>query len=220
MLVLGDAHADNQQHQKFLKRAYADTTEEHAVQVGDLLYYSLPKPTWFIAGNNEDHDRTEPAKHNRTPTDIGSNAYLLNGTTVEIENLTITGLSGNYAPTQFDKSRSELTQARRRHFTHEDIDRLLEFNPTEIDILLAHEAPFNLITSKNYTVGCPHINTLIDELQPTLCLVGHHHEHAESHINQTRVISLAPVWEGYYTLSSNTLILEFEPWNQTSLTDY
>jgi Icc-related predicted phosphoesterase len=220
MLVLGDAHADNDSNRQFLHRAYSDTTDEYAVQVGDLLYYTLPKPTWFIAGNNEDHDRTEPAKTNDTPTDIGTNAYLLNGTSTEINGLTVTGLSGNFAPTQFDKSRSALINDRRRHFTHEDIDRILELTPTAIDILLTHEAPYNLITSENYTVGCPHIDTIIDEIQPRLCLVGHHHEHAETHRNQTRVISLAPIWDGYYTLSPDTLTLEFEPWNQTSLADY
>lgn len=220
MLVLGDAHADDENNQVLLKQAYSSTTDDHAIQVGDLLYYTLPKPTWFIAGNNEDHDRTEPAKHTQTPTDIGTNAYLLNGTTVEIEERTVTGLSGNYAPTQFDKSRADLPENRRRHFTHEDIDRLLQLKSSDIDILLTHEAPFNLITSKNYTVGCSHINTLITELQPKLCLVGHHHEHAETHINQTKAISLAPIWDGYYTLAPDTLTIEFEPWNQSSLTDY
>lgn len=220
MLVLGDAHASNRENQEFLARAYSDTNEEYALQVGDLLCYTLPQPTWFIAGNNEDFDRLEPARTATEPRDVGENSFLLNGNIANITGLTITGLSGNYAPTQFERQRTALVGERRRHFTHEDIERLLDLKGTAIDILLTHEAPHNLITSKNYNVGCPHIDTLIEELRPNLCLVGHHHEHAEHRISETKVISLAPVWEGFYILSEESLSLRFESWNESSLSEF
>lgn len=41
-----------------------------------------------------------------------------------------------------------------------------------------------------------------------LCLVGHHHQHAESTFGATSVVALASVWERYYTLDPDTLALD------------
>ncbi len=54
MLVLGDAHADEKAKREALLAAFGETDADRALQVGDLQYYELPVPTWFVAGNDED----------------------------------------------------------------------------------------------------------------------------------------------------------------------
>jgi Icc-related predicted phosphoesterase len=205
MLVLGDAHADDKSNQRALLTAYDDIETDYALQVGDLLYYNLPLPTWFIAGNNEDFDVIESLRAGNTPEKT-RNVHLLASTSVELQGVRIAGLSGNHAPTQYDKTRSELTGDHRRHFVKEDVERAMDL--TDVDVFLTHEAPHGLLRTEGYDVGCKHIDTILRSLEPDLCLVGHHHQHAEGKFNETTVVSLAPVWEGYYTLDPETLSLE------------
>lgn len=80
-------------------------------------------------------------------------------------------------------------------------------NLSDVDVLLTHEAPHGLLNVAGRDPGCEPINALLGELSPKLCLVGHHHRHSEATIGETRVVSLVPVWEGYYTLDSTTLEL-------------
>lgn len=213
MLVLGDAHADDTSNRRALLTAYEESDADAALQVGDLLYYDLPLPTWFIAGNNEDFDVVESLRAGKTPVGT-TNAHLLTSTAVEIEGIRIAGLSGNYAPTQYNNTRAELEGNRRRHFVREDVEGVKGL--TEVNVFLIHEAPHGLLQTDGYDVGCKHIDTILRNLEPDLCLVGHHHQHTESTFGQTTVISLAPVWEGYYTLDTETLGLERHPLHQKS----
>lgn len=207
MLVLGDAHADDPDNREALLAAYRATDAERAVQVGDLLHYDLPLPTWFVAGNNEEFDVIESLRRGDAAlVDPASRPRLLASTAVELEGRRIAGLSGNYAPTQYDRPREELSGDRRRHFVREDVERAAEL--PDVDVLLAHEAPHGLLGIAGRDAGCGPIDGLLEELSPELCLVGHHHRHAEATIGDTRVVSLAPVWEGYYTLDTATFALE------------
>jgi Icc-related predicted phosphoesterase len=208
MLVLGDAHADTPTKRRRLLAAYDayDACDaEKALQLGDLLYYDLPTPTWFIAGNNEDFDVIDALRAGRSPDGV-ANAHLLASTVVELEGLRVAGLSGNHAPTQFEKSRDDLVGDRRRHFVREDVERATQLE--DVDVFLAHEAPHGLDVTEDYDVGCTHIDTVLDALEPDLCLVGHHHEHVTGTYGDTRVVSLAPAWTHYYTLDTDTLHLE------------
>ncbi|MFC6718343.1 hypothetical protein ACFQGT_11940 [Natrialbaceae archaeon GCM10025810] len=164
------------------------------------------------------------------------NVHLLASTAATVEGLRVAGLSGNYALTQHDRSRGDLEGDRRRHFTHEDVERAAELvdgdetgergggdagerddggdgegegtdEGEDIDVFLAHEAPLGLL-SYGYDPGCEHVNRLLRDLSPSLCLVGHHHCHREAEIEGVRVVSLAPTWERYYTLEPETLRLE------------
>ena len=208
MLVLGDAHADEQSNRRALLAAYEEADVDTALQVGDLLYYDLPLPTWFIAGNNEDFDIIESLRTG-SDSDRTTNVHLLASTAVELHGIRVAGLSGNYAPTQFDKGRAELQDDRRRHFVREDIERVMEL--TEVDVFLTHEAPHGLLQSDGYDVGCKYIDGILRNLSPDLCLVGHHHEHVESAFGETTVVCLAPVWESYYILDPETVALERHP---------
>lgn len=208
MLVLGDAHADKRANRKALLAAFDETDADGALQVGDLQYYELPIPTWFVAGNDEDLNVIEALRAGEEPEGVG-NVHLLASDTVELQGLRVAGLSGNYAPTQYDEPRSELEGDRRRHFVREDVERTLEL--TDVDVFLAHEAPHGLLRINDSDVGCRPIDTILKELTPDLCLVGHHHQHAESTFGSTTVVALAPVWESYYTLGPDTLALNRHP---------
>lgn len=204
VLVLGDAHADREDRRSALRRAYSASTRERALQVGDLLHYDLPKPTWFVGGNNERFDTIEAMRAGETPDGV-RNATLLASDVVELDGLRVGGLTGNHAPTQFEKSRDELTGDRRRHFVREDVDRLLEQGP--VDVLICHEPPHGLTKMEGYDPGNTHVDTLLRQLEPDLCLNGHLHRHCEATIGGTRVVSLAPAWEHYYELDPETLSL-------------
>ncbi len=142
MLVLGDAHADEKAKREALLAAFGETDADRALQVGDLQYYELPVPTWFVAGNDEDLNVIEALREGREPEGV-RNVHVLASDAVDLKGLRVAGLSGNYAPTQFDKPRSELEDERRRHFVREDVERTLEL--TDVDVFLAHEAPHGLL---------------------------------------------------------------------------
>jgi Icc-related predicted phosphoesterase len=203
VLVLGDAHADEPDRREALLAAYSDADVERALQIGDLGYYELPIPTWFVAGNNEDFDVVEALRQDEQPDGV-ANAHLLASTAVELDGLRVGGLSGNFAPTQYDKPRSELSGDRRRHFTHEDVERAKGLE--SVDVLLAHEPPKGII-SRGYDPGREQVGDLVDTLEPDLCLVGHHHQHAEGAVGGTRVVSLAPAWDSFYLFDPETLAL-------------
>ena len=205
MFVLGDAHADDPDNRRALLAAYREADAEVALQTGDLLYYDLPVPTYFVGGNNEDFDVIDALRRGETPAETTvTNAHLLASTVAEVEGLRIAGLSGNYAPTKYDEDREDLSDDRRRHFVRDDVERLKEAD--DVDVLLTHEAPHGLIYY-GYDAGCERIDELLDALEPDLCLVGHHERHAETTYGDTRVVSLVPVWEGYYALDPDTLEL-------------
>ncbi|ELY51273.1 metallophosphoesterase family protein [Natronorubrum bangense] len=199
MLVLGDAHASDTARRETLLAIYRALEPEYVVQAGDLELYDPPAPTWFIAGNNEDLDVIEALRAGEEPP-TRVTATLLASTAATVDGWRVAGLSGNYAPTKYDCTRTELEGDRRRHFTHEDVERAATLS--DVDILVTHEAPTGLL-SYGYDPGCEHIDGLLETLSPALCLVGHHHRHRETEIDGTRVVSLAPAWERYYTLEGD-----------------
>ncbi len=205
MLVLGDAHADDPDNRRALLDVYRSVDPAVAIQTGDLLYYDLPEPTWFIAGNNEDFDIIDALRSGEAPDGV-SNVHLLDSSIVERDGLRIAGLSGNFAPTRFEKARSDLQGDRRRHFVEADIEHAKSLE--NVDVFLVHEAPHGLLDADGYDPGCVHVDDVLRTVEPDLCLVGHHHEHAESTFGPTRVVALTPVWEGYYLLDPETLELD------------
>jgi Icc-related predicted phosphoesterase len=203
MLVLGDAHATTAGRRRALFAAYRAADESVAVQAGDLMYYDLPFETYFIGGNNEDFDTIDALRNGRVESESVSNVTLLHSTAETVEGRRVAGLSGNHAPTQFDKPRAVLRGDRRRHFVHDDVEEAKRLE--DVDVFVAHEAPNGLPVEEDYQVGCEHIDEILDALDPEVCLVGHHHQHAESEYGDTQVYGLDPVWESYYTLDPDTL---------------
>lgn len=205
MLVLGDAHADTEDHRRALLETYRSVQPDLAIQTGDLLCYDLPAPTWFVAGNNEDLDLIDALRAGTTPPST-ENVHLLDSSVATLAGLRVGGVSGNYAPTQFEKDRSELQGGRRRHFVRAEVERAKTL--TNVDAFLTHEAPHGLLDADGYDPGCVHIDEILKAVEPALCLVGHHHEHVEGSFGSTRVVALAPVWESYYRLDPSSLAID------------
>ncbi|WP_254531807.1 metallophosphoesterase family protein [Natrinema gelatinilyticum] len=203
MLVLGDAHAAEPNRRRILLELYRSLGPDHVLQVGDLERYDLPAPTWFVAGNNEDFDVVDALRAGDTSGT--NNVHLLASTAATVEGCCVAGLSGNFAPTKYDRSRADLSADQRRHFTREDVERAAALK--DVDVFLTHEAPTGLLWY-GYDPGCEHVDELLETLSPSLCLVGHHHRHREVDVHGTRVVSLAPAWERYYELDPKTLALE------------
>ena len=203
MLVLGDAHASSQKRRRSLLAAYRAADEDVALQAGDLMYYDLPVETYFIGGNNEDFDVIDALRHGLVENTDVRNAKLLASTAATVEGVRVAGLTGNYAPSQYHKSRDMLSDERRRHFVQEDVERAKRL--TGVDVFLAHEVPHGTPVDEDYDVGCAYIDDILQTLEPDLCLAGHHHEHTESTFGETRVVTLDPVWKSYYRLDPKTL---------------
>lgn len=205
VLVLGDAHAATPARRNRLFAAYRDAGADVALQAGDLGYYSLPVPTYFVGGNNEDFDVIAALRHGRVESSDVSNARLLHSTSVMVKGMCVAGVTGNYAPSRFGRDRRDLDGERRRHFVEEDIEAAIELG--DVDVFITHEAPHGVPVSEEYDVGCKHIDRVLEAVEPELCLVGHHHEHSEATFGPTRVVSLAPTWESYYLLDPTELSL-------------
>lgn len=205
VLVLGDAHAATASRRNRLFAAYRAADTDVALQAGDLDYYTLPVPTYFVGGNNEDFDVIAALRHGRVESSEVSNAHLLHSTSVTVKGLCVAGVTGNYAPSRFGRDRTDLEGERRRHFVEQDIEQVLELD--DVDVFLTHEAPHGVPVSEEYDVGCKHIDRVLEVIEPELCLVGHHHEHSEVMVGATRVVSLAPTWESYYLLDPAELSL-------------
>ena len=208
MMVLGDAHADDPAHRRVLLDTYASYAPEVVLQTGDLRYYELPAPTWFVAGNNEDLDVIDALRDGRSPPGT-SNVTLLASTTATLDGIRVAGLSGNFAPTRFENARADLEGDRRRHFVEAEVETAKSL--VDIDVFLTHEAPHGLLSVDGYDPGCVHVDAILRAVEPDLCLVGHHHEHAESTFGPTRVVALDPVWVANYRLEPATLTLDRRP---------
>jgi len=207
MLVLGDAHAADPNRRKSLFAAYRASGASNALQAGDLEHYRLPVPTYFVAGNNEDQDVIEALRNGRIESSDVRNTRLLDSRAVTVEGVRVAGIAGNYAPSRFDAPREALVGERRRHFTRDDVRRAKEIDGG-VDVFLAHQAPHGLPVDEEYEVGCRHIDEILEALSPELFLVGHHHQHAETTVGDTRVVALDPAWESRYELHPRTLELE------------
>jgi predicted phosphodiesterase len=199
MLVLGDSHASDPDKRDALLAAYEAADADVALHVGDLEHYDPPVTTYFIAGNNEDFDVIGSMRENAT---LGErNARLLASTAADVQGVRVAGLSGNYSPTRYEKSRDELSGDRRRHLTREDVRAATELDG--VDVFLTHESPQGFLGR-----GCAHVDDILRALRPDLCLVGHYHRHAEGRFEETRLVGLEPVWESYYRLDPETFELE------------
>ena len=207
MLVLGDAHADDPDNRDALLDAYDAVDPDVALQVGDLLCYDLPAPTWFVAGNNEDFDVIDALRRGDASLTAAERPRLLTSTVAEVAGLRVAGLSGNFAPSRYDRARDELSGDRRRHFVRSEVERAKSLS--DVDVFLSHEAPHGILrVAGGRDPGVRAVDEILRAVEPSLCLVGHNHRHAEGRMGNTRVVSLAPAWEGYYTLDPETLELD------------
>jgi Icc-related predicted phosphoesterase len=188
--------------------------------VGDLasrggVYPEVPKPLYWIKGNNEDFDRIAAWESGAPQT--GNLHYIRNGTAAAVGPLTVAGLGGTFAPTWFDTPASKLPHTsakddKRRHFVREEAEAVKRMRG--VDILMTHEAarPFILVDEpapgrkpRRLDAGKPAINEVLAAVQPRLHLCGHHHRFAETVREGVRSVCIDRVNRSYLLIDADTL---------------
>jgi Icc-related predicted phosphoesterase len=194
--------------------------------VGDLAsrtgaYPEVPKPLYWIKGNNEDFDRIAAWEAGEAqPRHLH---YIRNGTAVTVGTLRLAGLGGTFAPTWFDTPVSDLPAPRKAASVEKRDDKRRHFVRGEavackrlknIDILMTHEAarPFIVVDEpragakpRRLDAGKPAINDVLAALQPRLHLCGHHHRFIETTREGVPSVCIDRINRSYLLIDAATL---------------
>ena len=207
MLVLGNASASDLEIGRVLAATCRAADADVALQAGNLGHYDLPVTTYFAAGETDDLEVVDALRLGRVQSPSVSNVHLLASHAVEVDGLTIGGLSGTYSEAHYRRPRARLYQEHRRHFTHEEVERA---KTLDVDVFLTFEPPegvFDPNLGEGGVAGCRKINEILGAIRPSICLVGGIGSHAREEVGDTTLVSLAPVWKHYYTLDTEKLTL-------------
>jgi hypothetical protein len=103
---------------------------------------AVSRRTVFIKGNHEDFGWLEAL---RDAEALPGLVYLPNGHVHELddeqgrERIRIGGIGGCFGPSNYERPSARLRGYARRHFTHDEVDRLAGHGV--LDVLLLHDAP-------------------------------------------------------------------------------
>jgi len=176
------------------------------LQVGDMCYYSsLPRPVYWIYGNNDSvhtfHQIGEgrsPLK-NLIPIKTGQVLSFRDGQEI----VRISGLNGAYDPFLYPLSQEVLVEEwQKAYFTKSELESCLGLKG--LDIFLVHGCPSGLgICWQGREVGDDPIRLLLDEIRPRFLVCGHTHVYQDLEYGEgSRVISLAEFKQEYYILDT------------------
>jgi Icc-related predicted phosphoesterase len=187
--------------------------------VGDVAsrsgeYPQVPKPLYWIKGNNENFDRIAAWEAGEPqPRHLH---YIRNGTALSAGPLRVAGLGGTYAPKWFSTRAAELPHTpkddKRRHFVSEEVEACKRLGA--VDILMTHEAarPFILVDDaapgrkpRRLDAGKPVVNSVLAALQPRLHLCGHHHRFSETTREGVPSVCIDRVNRSYLLVDAATL---------------
>lgn len=173
---------------------------------------SVPRPTYFIAGNHEDFAFLTTGDARALPTGLH---FIRWGEVVEVaargERLRVGGVGGCYGPRDFE--RVTLHGAARRHYARADIERLARAGP--LDVLLLHEPPAGLVTEvhappgmspRTWNLKGSGLAELVAQARPRICFSGHIHARTERRIEGVRTIGLHKV-----PVRGSVLLIEILP---------
>lgn len=139
---------------------------------GEFLEFvrALGVPYYFIRADHEDEDLIAALLKGER---FAPNLHFLenSGGIHLIEGLNIAVLGGSYSPNFYEKPRSYLQGARRRHYVRAEAYGLLRFRG--VDLLLTHEWDDGLARD----LGRPEILEVCQALKPKLHFAGNHHYH-------------------------------------------
>lgn len=161
-----------------------------------------PRRTVFIKGNHEDF--TWLGSQNR-PEVLPGLFYLPNGCRMELEGasdcgIRVGGIGGCYGPSDYSRRAKELQGYARRHYTHDEVDRLC--GSGTFDLLLTHDAPAGIRFSHHRrgsgTSEAAGLDLLLQRAKPLVCFFGHHHARVDAEIAGVRCIGLNKIgYPGY-----------------------
>lgn len=155
----------------------------------------VPRRTVFIKGNHEDFAWLE----SRVRTEILPGLiYLRNGCRMELEGasdcrIRVGGIGGCYGTSDYSRGATELQGYARRHYTHDEVDRLS--NSGTLELLLTHDAPAGIRFQHHqrgagYTSEAGGLDLVLRRVKPLVCLFGHHHARVDAEVAGIRCIGL------------------------------
>lgn len=229
--ALGDIHGDFESARRIIER-HEDVP--FWVCVGDLAdaqgrYESVPRPLYWIKGNNENFDLIETALIPGLDDPGYENLlYIPNARVIVIPagpdlrprregsaaRVTIAGLGGTFAPTWYETRAADLPHPtkgtakateladKRRHFVREEVEACCAMR--DVDLLLTHEAPRPYRVGRIEAGKAP-VNQVLAAMRPRLHLFGHHHRFAQQEREGVRSVGLDLVSRSYLLIDSETM---------------
>lgn len=194
VLQVGDAEAFCSEEDlagAVMPEKYRSMGEFSAFQPGDI-----PAPLFFIGGNHEPYPALD-ATPGPFPVAWGerTNVHYLGrcGATTLPGGLRVAFLSGIHSPRATTKLRATSPKAA-TYFVQADVDSTVSAarRLARVDVLVTHDWPAGL-TPERPDVGNEATRHLVDVLQPTLSLHGHHHRPFETRMGTTTVHCLNAV---------------------------
>jgi hypothetical protein len=238
VLGIGDAHGD---FAPLFAAARREPGARALLQVGDLTagkagrdlrpdddpatLARLPLPLVWVHGNHEHwevlglaapEDQGPESRADQGPETrdqrLGTHLWPGQDFVVPGTGIRVVGLPGNYAPTWYERDKP-FPGDRVRHFNAADLAAVGRFRRPAV--LLMHEAFRGQAPGRLGAMGVPVLARLVRELQPAVCLTGHHHTLAVAEHGPTLAIALPRAQEGYARLwfspSGQRLFWEFVP---------
>lgn len=156
---------------------------------------SAPRRTVFIKGNHEDFEWLE----SQTRTEVLPGLiYLRNGCRMELKGksdcrVRVGGIGGCYGPSDYSRRSKQLQGYARRHYTHDEVDRLSSSGT--LDLLLTHDAPAGIRfphhrRGAGYSSEAAGLDHLLRRVTPLVCFFGHHHARVDAQVAGVRCIGL------------------------------
>lgn len=199
--IIGDLHAGTEGKSfRPVERIIKRESPDYILCTGDLeLYQGFSVPFYFIHGNHEDFDQLE--KIDSGKTSYRNLHHIRSGEVIQLGDLKVSGLSGNYSPQRFEWSRDRLQQDRRRHFVKSEVKKCLPLK--DIHLFLSHEAPSGIgVTARGEEAGVSYVREIIEKLRPGYSFFGHFHRYHPAQIANTLVYGLPRPEDGYGVLET------------------
>jgi predicted phosphodiesterase len=170
----------------------------------------VPRQTIFIKGNHEDFAWLESQRCTEVLPDL---LYLRNGCRMNLESasghkIRVGGLGGCYGPSDYSRASKTLQGHARRHYTHDEVERLSSSGP--LDVLLTHDAPAGIRFRHHrrgvYISEAAGLDILLGRLRPVVCFFGHHHARVDAEVAGVRCIGLNKI-----ARPGNLVAIEIDP---------
>lgn len=149
-----------------------------------------PRETLFIKGNHEDFVWLDAQVDREVLPGL---RYLPNGATFDLGGVTVGGVGGCHGPSNYGRRTRDLQGYAKRHYTREDIDRLIAAG--HVDVLLTHDAPAGVVFPRhrqgaNWASMAAGLDDLVRALRPKVCFFGHHHTRVDGQVDGVPCLGL------------------------------
>jgi hypothetical protein len=147
---------------------------------------AAPRPTVFIKGNHEDFVWLDAQPRSEV---LPGFHYLRSGTAMDLavgdDQVRVGGVGGCHGPSNFERPSATLQGYAKRHYTRDEIKRLVE--GPRLDILLTHDAPRGVRFDRHrrgegYLSEAAGLDELIAGTRPRVCFFGHHHTRLDADV--------------------------------------